>query len=127
MIGNWVQHSDNNTIKKEFVGTPHKIDIQSFNFLSFYNQIPITSELLLKCGFVVNDNHSFWRLNQTSNTAIVYELDGGFSIVYDNKEFRKYFACEDDMYSWQGNEIKSLHQLQNLIFALTQTELQINL
>ena len=92
--------------------------------------IPITPEILEKCGFEKIEYHPFWRLNQKSNTAIVYGCgrDGdGFPIVRDDSQYRKYFACEDDMYSWQGKEIKHLHQLQNLYFALTGEELAINL
>jgi hypothetical protein len=89
--------------------------------------IPLTPDILTKCGFENDtediktgydrDNgYEFYKLPTT--TFIISERDG---------EFRKYWEVDEDtFYSWHGVEIKYLHQLQNLFFALTGEELKIN-
>jgi len=75
--------------------------------------IPLTEEILLKCGF---------KYYKESNS---YELDCGFSVPiwgkYDS-ENNLHVSCDEI-----GIEIHYLHQLQNLYFALTGQELEINL
>lgn len=68
--------------------------------------IPITEEILLKCGFFKEEDRSYrWYLGE----YFTYDLDdGGF----------KYEGA------WIRPLIKYLHELQNLYFALTQTELE---
>lgn len=78
--------------------------------------IPLTEELLKKCGFqqrpIRNDSYSLclqefciYRNEDTCHFELPNEYGGTGSYV----------------------EIKSLHQLQNLYFALTGEELEINL
>lgn len=73
--------------------------------------IPLTPDVLHKAGF--DDS-------LTKGELILY-LDQGF-IVYDGKEC--FFEIDGDRI---GKEIKYLHQLQNLYFALTGEELKIDL
>lgn len=89
--------------------------------------IPLTEEILLKCGF---------------EECTDYYFDGKSMFFYDihksleNSEFYIYFnennkIClsimeEEDIISKSLN-IQYLHQLQNLYFALTNEELTINL
>lgn len=89
--------------------------------------IPLTEEILLKCGF---------------EECTDYYFDGKSMFFYDihksleNSEFYIYFnennkIClsimeEEDIISKSLN-IQHLHQLQNLYFALTNEELTINL
>jgi hypothetical protein len=71
--------------------------------------IPLTEDLLLKCGFdTIQDG---WYHLYLKNRIITWNL-------YDNK------LRIDGI---QTNHIKSLHQLQNLYFALTGDELNVEL
>ena len=78
------------------------------------HQIPLTEEILLKCGFV--EKHKwFYKEN--------FIL--GYTTTDDNLQAEYKFAgVEGD---WKMIDIKYLHQLQNLYFALTGQELEINL
>ena len=78
--------------------------------------IPLTEDILLKCGF---ESHysTFYLANSDFDISYNDELENGISI------------CVGD-YCPRGRcfeHIKFLHQLQNLYFALTGTELEINL
>lgn len=75
--------------------------------------IPLTEEILLKCNLKFNkkyphNNKQFEVYEFTENSRFNYYWDGG------NLTFL-------------GREIKYLHQLQNLYFALQGKELEINL
>ena len=80
----------------------------SFDFLS---GIPITEDILLKAGFEKNGSYKEIKLNQVSITIKL--LDGEYFLV--------------DASGWYGKGFIYLHSLQNLIYALTGTELTINL
>lgn len=68
--------------------------------------IPLTEEILLKCGFEKA------KVNTIINAYISFSF---YLTIYDDKLF----------YEWKGGniEVKHLHQLQNLYFALTGQEL----
>lgn len=90
------------------------------------NPIPLTPEILEKCGFRQDDNCGFW--NKNNEGAIFYTLNQewhSFPLKVVNGVYAKYFDCEDDFYSWSGKPLKHLHQLQNLYYSLTGTELEI--
>ena len=74
---------------------------------SVYEPIPITEEILLKCGFEKGDYNEFRHADLI-----------GTLTLYDG-------ICElhlGDLYSvW----IESFHKMQNLYFTLTRTELDI--
>ena len=80
---------------------------------NYYHPIPLTAEWLERCGFV--KDRSGWHLPNTQ-----------FSLT-DNL-----FPCWLDRMLWPGGlpdfhhvQISSLHQLQNLYFALAGEELSI--
>lgn len=79
--------------------------------------IPITEEILLKCGFVKRDHRfTLGVLKESSHYTYKIELfKNEFGIFYDHKNEGSYLL------------IISLHQLQNLFFALTGEELNIEL
>lgn len=97
------------------IGIKHKGDtnyyLRSENdncgyWIDQFNPIPLTEEILLKCGFL--------KCNFTENH-------------YDTKGM-KIWKCNDMfLCDKNGVVIKSLHQLQNLYFALTNQELKIEL
>ena len=81
------------------------------------NPVPLTAELLLKCGFVYNAvDDCFDRLN------LRVRILGNLICAFIG--FEVGFGKE-----WHDAniELKSLHQLQNLYFALTGKELEITL
>ena len=81
--------------------------------LDSFSPIPLTPEILEKAGF----KHL---------TDGVYELaTETLSICYDEHGID--IAFKDDMIATDLDHIKSLHQLQNLYFALTGEELPIEL
>jgi hypothetical protein len=80
--------------------------------------IPLTYEMLEKCGFV-KTNGFIWN---TEND--------GIADIYDKGGFRIHVEVSRGVfYTTQPKSVdyKYVHQLQNLYFALTGTELEINL
>jgi len=95
-----------------------EVNLDFFNLLSndveideiIKSYIPLTEEILLKCGFRMDGD--------------VFDDDTRFTVWRNAKTFDGFIA------DWADKvicEVKYLHQLQNLYFALTQTELTINL
>lgn len=81
-------------------------------FLKYIDPIPLTEELLLKCGFVVihiDGSDGIFRIYNLG--AFTYNTNHGWWYLLDKLRF----------------QITSLHQLQNLYYSLTNTELEINL
>lgn len=82
--------------------------------------IPITEEILFKCGFEnIGSSYNTWGLksNEFSGYLFTIELDKPF-----------YFkVCDLLLNHWSERPIQYLHQLQNLYFSLTGEELTINL
>ncbi|MGN6438188.1 MAG: hypothetical protein ACTHMM_16730 [Agriterribacter sp.] len=68
--------------------------------------ISLTPEILENCGFEYNGDHFF------KDEVCLFKLgNSGIHFLYD----------------YTGKEIKYFHQLQNLYFALTGKELEVNL
>jgi len=99
-IGNWVMEGI------EF----HKIDYRESDFfhVEIFEPIPLTPEILEKAGFV-----------NSESIELFFELTG-FKIS-DGKILHTHFKRD------RGVQILNLHQLQNLYFALTGEEIEINL
>ena len=117
-IGNWVN---------DMVGTPLKVvaitdddriiySADGGNYLfeiKYAKGIPLTSEILERCGF--------------EKGCLVKELNNEWMIYYNNgmwlqveKAEHPYICERKDLF-----HIKYLHQLQNLYYALTGSELEI--
>lgn len=71
--------------------------------------IPLTKEWLLKLGIIYDEFHDLFQI-------------GGYDIDCGDNYCHFYFNEYGDWYK----EIKYVHQLQNLYFALTQEELTTN-
>ena len=101
-IGNYVYYADNKTVLK--------VDGGHICYPSKMHPIPLTEEILLKCGF-----------EQTSIISI-FEKDEFTLENWDDNEF---------IFRWNDFTIsvglKHLHKLQNIYFALKNEELEINL
>lgn len=115
-IGNLANFHNDDTIF-EVLGihrNPDGIDCKSkheetYIGLEHFSPIPLTQQILLKCGFVDNRLSLFNELNYMS-------LIWRHSKLWLTSEHEP--SCLD--------HIKHLHQLQNLYYALTGTELHIS-
>ena len=102
-IGNLIQkngkihYTNNLTIRDIFHLSIDDTDI--------FEPIPITEDWLLKCGFEKDEYEMF-----VFNRKVIYKK---------NDNTFHFYGCDI--------EIKHIHQLQNLYFALTGEELEINL
>lgn len=75
-----------------------------------FTPIPLTEEWLVKFGFEINKHHFTKWINETNT----------FIIMFDDRK-KNYFICDCPI----DCNIKFVHQLQNLYFALTGEELEI--
>ena len=119
-IGNWVNQRNRKYVGKSLY--PFKVRIQDLKYLegktTFKERtegIPLTPEILEKAGF-----------EKVREESCEIDLDH-FRISYDGQTFLLY---DNDFGPGSGVllfHIKYLHQLQNLYFALTGQELNIEL
>lgn len=106
-LGNWVLF-DVEEVYEQI--TPRRIGFISQANSKGHNHpfkpIPLTEEILLKCGF--------------DKVREYFTIYNEFDVFKDNKGYYTHINC--------GNiYLNSLHQLQNLFYTLTGEELQINL
>lgn len=113
-IGNYVS---DNFASDSFFAQVKKLDFTRCHYGNFHScysdlkPIPITEEWLLKFGFEQRDHlwsidiDRYNKINYNSDQKLLFSGQLGFSIQHD---------------------IKYIHQLQNLYFALTQKELTLN-
>lgn len=88
--------------------------VHFYRFSEFYEPIPLTEEILLKCGFEKGSN--------IIGDCYYIEHDFGVSdFVLNITKTSNFEIYELDL------KIDYLHQLQNLYFALTNEELTVNL
>lgn len=109
-IGNLVRNNMNGEILKPCDVLCDGINTDNYEGLNygFIEPIPLTEEWLLKFGFEKQHNEEdfdYWFKNDFLND-IIWEHSEGF--------------CHNLNY---GGDIKHVHQLQNLYFALTNEEL----
>lgn len=83
-----------------------------WNHIIPYKEIPLTEEWLLDFGFINDDKLDLYYLK-----------DVDFISLCQNTT--KEYWCDFETYNGLKIEIKSVHQLQNLYFALTSQELKI--
>ena len=88
--------------------------------------IPLTEEMLLKCGFVVTDKlpNNILSIDLGNDTILFEDLscDRMYIRYYNEENNFDDFDCMSI-----PQDIHSLHQLQNLYFALTGQELNVEL
>lgn len=99
-------------------GKIHTIPISLGESLHQYEGILFTDDILKSAGFTKHkvDRDSFWELKITDTCKFLY-ADGVVSLG----------VLGVSQYEWLPLKITYLHQLQNIYFALTGTELTINL
>jgi hypothetical protein len=91
-IGNWFYIG-------EMIG---QCNADSFKDTSIFDPIPLTPEILEKCGFVFERINFYWK-----DPMSIVSLGGGFLYLANQRHVNIFY----------------LHQLQNLYFALTNSEL----
>jgi len=117
--GNW-NYADHKGIFK-FTSSDFYAILESTLDIEDIKPIPLTEELLLKCGFerifensnlflnITNDIYFYWYNDKLNGCVINHYMDS------DNQLSELTFDLE----------ILHLHQLQNIFFALTNQELKI--
>ena len=104
-IGNWFNNGDSNYV----VDSSWFCDyLGSLGEHFTVNPIPLTEEWLLKFGFekkINDDDFDYWLKGEFDDTFLCEHADG---------------FCYNFGF---GHELKHVHQLQNLYFALTGEEL----
>ncbi|HZH99970.1 MAG TPA: hypothetical protein VEX63_02420 [Flavisolibacter sp.] len=85
------------------------------NFISCHHEhvtpVPLTNEVLQQCGFTYHSYFHFWQLiSSESGTRVEMDIDLDYNLI-------------DYMRRPIVKKLHSLHQLQNLYFALKGTEL----
>lgn len=119
-----VDYIDRGYMNSIFLGW---IDCNSENI----EAIPLTQEILLKCGFECNKSTCFLSNvigYRKGYIDLYYELDDdkGLEMCLNiNYNYEDEDSQGDCVFINQG--IKTLHQLQNLIYSLTGKELEVKL
>lgn len=118
-IGNWVLCEPNNA------SIERTIDYEDFRLAHFdserFEPIPLTEEWLVKFGFEP------LQLNTEEGTWIEYKIDiGKNDQIRVLDDFSLCTFAFGDIAHAIGESNASVHQLQNLYFALTNTELELN-
>lgn len=110
------KHTEIETIHEFTASCILDISSNGINSSFIYEPIPLTEEILLKCGFKKsNDLDNFYHL----------EVLNQWTRIYFNP---KHKVCALSVHHHEIMiKIQYLHQLQNLIFSLTQKELTIQL
>lgn len=130
---------------KEVISIDYMVDLDNdkegyivnSSWLDEFEPIPLTEGILLKCGFdnwgngnlYVNNNEKYTRhviyngIDGSSNFEVHYITSTYEGII--NNEY--VVSIDENERVHVFYELKHLHQLQNLYFALTGQELTINL
>ena len=115
-IGNWVSYGEHPRQITMLSATTQKVGIDAIiSLLEVIEPIPLTFEILEKCGFVKDETKVGDWVNGNYRLR---ERVGAYSLYrdYENEDIADYFA-----------DVKLIHQLQNLYFALTGEELNVQL
>jgi hypothetical protein len=120
-IGNWLRFDNMISEPYNYQVSPRMFrqmgydisDNLELKINNYHKPIPITEDILLKCGFRKDEDISYrWYFDFGWAVIIAYDLDDNCVRIGD---------------SWDFSKLIYVHELQNLIFALTKTELTINL
>ena len=131
-IGNLIQK--NGKIHYTNIFTLRDIKNLSIDDTDIFEPVTLTEEMLLKCGFVKVKNKDKEDLREyighTAQKAKYAIFDTDIFITKVDKRGLLWRSVDCDfmvLFYHKSIPIKYLHQLQNLYFALTGQELEINL
>lgn len=111
-LGNWYMHD----------GHPMPLDesdlaiIFELETYDDFKPIELSAEILEKAGF---------ERNRWETSVFSMPIFGDYSLEYNEGVIS--FVCEDSFYNQNLPHIKYLHQLQNLVYALSFVELDTKL
>ena len=118
VICNHIDNEEEYVISLEHVSMiPNKLYSTYWQFIGFIKPIELTEDVLMKCGFRKhklmgydsNFTYSIFMGGEVINITAIYNAD--FSIMLHSV----------------ARKIKYLHELQNLYYAITKEELEVNL
>jgi hypothetical protein len=100
---------------------------QEFKYTHLFDPIPLTPEILEKCGFDIN---GFWEFEfiLSDFSKLVLDLRQGYLWLRESDLSKK--PENDSIVCLWNRDLKKeifLHQLQNLYFALTGEELDVSI
>ncbi len=128
-IGNYISYFSNNELIFDKIKSiyfddddnVYKFELESGKFNLYHitikgiKPIPITEELLLKCGFEVNNGYC--------TRPDVDCISNSMSMIFQNDEFTVIIEWGEDVLC----SFKYLHQLQNYFYIISEgKELEIN-
>ncbi len=108
-IGNWYNMSTKGDDNIHQITGKDIWEFESDPIDDIYYPIPITEEWLLKFGFKKCSNDTDFE------TKYLYQINDNFILLNEPRGYFYIDAC--------NNEVKHVHQLQNLYFALVGEEL----
>lgn len=127
-MGNFVTHE----------GEPMQVNYKTFELIEAFDYfclepIPLTEEILLKCGFVeikVLGGESHFSIELGQNVMLVVSNVGSVTccacMCKVSQHENSLYCVSNSVFDFPHvGERLSLHQLQNLYFALTGKELEI--
>lgn len=117
-IGNWVGNLANSAKVTAILYAGVRLLDQNGEYFEKLNPIPLTPEILEKAGFVKEEGTIECWTKENPEFSICKTQSGGFMFCVLSFETVQLV---------QKCKMNSLHQLQNLYFALTGTELNISL
>lgn len=125
-IGNYVHYQINDKFdeRKQWneVTRIDPIDFECFD--KYYLPIELTEEWLFKFGFVKTECTTNWHRN---NNIKAYQYTLEYFFIFYGTYSKKFGIGLSNIWDGMDLEISSVHQLQNLYFALTEKELEVKL
>lgn len=123
-IGNWFKFGELTHTMTHWDIRNLSVDEMRGRNTEAYRPIPLTEELLLKCGFVKGN-----AIYSTGYSIYIRKTDFYLRPAYKGGYYWG-FNISDEKNDCELNDVRPieyLHQLQNLYFALTEEELPITL
>lgn len=110
-LGAYSYYGHNGELNRDEFGIECGIDGQYYNFSDF-SPIPLSPEILEKAGFELRVEDGIEKDYKNYPIYVKFQHNGGLLIT-----IAEYLSC---------SHIQYVHQLQNLFYCMTQTELTIN-
>jgi len=121
-LGNLVYYGESIRLITMIQDNPSRKAVGVDNMITYIEvlkPIPLSGELLVKCGFKLGTG--------SESEQYCLKIDSYLEIRIYHDDFSWEFADARESITPNCKWFKYLHQLQNLYFALTNQELQINL